>query len=215
MILAVPVDPDAEDARELLVRELAKPVYRAAEPTWFDRLSAAVGDWLADLLESGTGGTPALAWTVIVLALVGALVAAYLIFGPPSVNRRSTVVGGLFGEDDSRSAQSLRFAADRAAAASDWVIAIEEMFRAIARGLSERAVLSTMPGTTATAFAASAIGPFPGSSAELASAAASFDAVRYLGRPGSRAEFDALAELERHLRASSPRFDGALDGAGA
>jgi len=209
MILAVPVDPDAEEARELLVRELAKPVYRAAEPTWFDRLSAAVGDWLADLLESGPGGTPAIAWTVIILALVAAIVAAYLIFGPPRVNRRSTVVGGLFGDDDSRSAQTLRAAADRAAAAGDWVIAIEEMFRAIARMLSERAIVSTMPGTTASTFAASASGPFPKSSAELASAAASFDAVRYLGRPGSRTEFDALAALERDLRSSTPHFDGA------
>jgi len=209
MILAVPVEPDAEQARELLVRELAKPVYRAAEPTWFDRLSAAVGDWLAGLLESGPGGTPAIAWTVIILALVAAIVAAYLIFGPPRVNRRSTVGGSLFGDDDSRSAQTLRSAADRAAAAGDWVIAIEEMFRAIARGLSERAIVSTMPGTTASAFAASASGPFPETSAELASAAGSFDAVRYLGRPGSRAEFDAIAELERHLRAGTPRFDGA------
>jgi len=209
MILTVPVDPDAEQARELLVRELAKPVYRAAEPTWFDRLSAAVGDWLASLLESGPGGTPAIAWTVIVLALVAAVVAAYFIFGPPSVNRRSTIVGGLFGDDDSRSAQTLRAAADRAAAAGDWVIAIEEMFRAIARALSERAIVSTMPGTTASAFATSASGPFPETAAELASAAASFDAVRYLGRPGSRAEFDALTELERQLRASTPRFDGA------
>ena len=209
MILAVPVDPDAEEARELLVQELAKPVYRAAEPTWFDRLSAAVGDWLADLLESGPGGTPAIAWTVIILALVAAIVAAYLIFGPPRVNRRSTVVGGLFGDDDSRSAQTLRAAADRAAAAGDWVIAIEEMFRAIARMLSERAIVSTMPGTTASTFAASASGPFPKSSTELASAAASFDAVRYLDRPGSRTEFDALAALERDLRASTPHFDGA------
>ncbi|MCY7326444.1 MAG: DUF4129 domain-containing protein [Microbacteriaceae bacterium] len=209
MILAVPVDPDAEEARELLVRELAKPVYRAAEPTWFDRLSATVGDWLADLLESGPGGTPAIAWTVIILALVAAIVAAYLIFGPPRVNRRSTVVGGLFGDDDSRSAQTLHAAADRAAAAGDWVIAIEEMFRAIARMLSERAIVSTMPGTTASTFAASASGPFPESSAELASAAASFDPVRYLDRPGSRTEFDALAALERNLRSSTPHFAGA------
>lgn len=209
MILAVPVVPDAEEARELMVRELAKPVYRAAEPTWFDRLSAAVGDWLAGLLESGPGGTPALAWTVVILALVAALVAAYLIFGPPRINRRSIVVGGLFGDDDSRSAQILRSAAERAAAAGDWIVAIEEMFRSIARGLSERAVVSRMPGTTASAFAASASGPFPEISAELASAAASFDAVRYLGLPGSRAEFDALAELERRLRTSTPRFDRA------
>ena len=209
MILAVPVDPDAEEARELLVGELAKPVYRAAEPTWFDRLSAAVGDWFADFLEFAPGGTPALAWTVILLALVAAVVAAYFIFGPPRVNRRSSVVGGVFGDDDSRSAQTLRAAAERAAAAADWVVAIEEMFRAIARGLSERAIVSTMPGTTASAFAASASGPFPESSAELASAAASFDAVRYLGRTGSRAEFDDLAALERQLRAGTPRFDGA------
>lgn len=202
----VPVLPDAETAREWLVDELAKAPYREAEPTWFDRLSSTVWDWLSSLLEGSEGGPPALVWAVLLLVVIAALVASYLIFGPPRLNRRSAATGALFDDADARDAGAMRQAAERAAAAGDWPLAIEEMFRSIARGLSERAVLASVPGMTAGALATGAQRFFPDHAGAFAVAAASFDGVRYLGGSGSLADFEQVAALERAVRASTPDF---------
>ena len=204
-----PVAPDADEAREWLLRELAEPEYRAAEPNWFDRLSAAVWEWLTGLLDGGTGGPPAIVWVVVILIAIAAIIAAYVIFGPPRANRRSAVTGALFGEDDERGAAEMRRAAEQAAAGADWALATEEMFRAIARGLAERAVLTASPGTTARGFSARAAGYFPDLDAALNDAAAAFDDVRYLDRPGAEASYRLVAELEAGIRSRTPDFAGA------
>lgn len=207
MILEVPVDPGAEEARELLLRELVKPAYQAAQPSWFDQLAAGFWEWLGSLFGSGIGGSPTLVLVVIVVVILALLVVAYFVFGPPRLNRRSSAVGALFGDDDSRDAATIRRSAEAAAAASDWPLAIEEMFRAIARGMSERAILATSPGTTATGFATRATEYFPGQGTELTASARSFDEVRYLNRPGSAAGYAVVAELERVARSTTPRFE--------
>ena len=206
---SIPVDPDVDDARDRLARELSDPAYRAAEPNWLDRLSGAVWDWFSSLLGSADGAPPALLMAVIIVALVAALLVAYLVFGPPRLNRRSRANGAVFGEDDVRDSAAIRAAAEAAAAAGDFAVATEEMFRAVARGLTERAVVAVTPGTTATGFAMSARGAFPALEGDLTSAAQGFDEVRYLGHPGSEAGFARVAALERDLRHSTPRFDSA------
>ena len=55
----VPVDPDAPEARDWLVRELANPEYEAARPTWFDLLAQRVVEWFESLrFTPGEGGFP-------------------------------------------------------------------------------------------------------------------------------------------------------------
>ena len=113
---AVPVDPDADQARRWIVAELSKPEYQAAQPTLFDRVSAAFWDWLTslDLSGAGVGRGPLLVAGAVLL--VAAIIAAYLIFGAPRLNRRSRVSGALFGVDDDRDAAAMRSAAESAAA---------------------------------------------------------------------------------------------------
>ena len=200
----VPVDPDAEEARRWLVDELAKPDYRAAQPTWFDRLSAAVRDWFESLSFGAPGGPPGLGTLLVVLAVVVALVVAFLVFGLPRFTRKSQVTGDLFGTDDDRDAAAIRRAAEAAAAAGDLDLAIVEIFRSTARGLAERTVVTTSPGTTAHEFSLRAAAAFPDFSAALATAAVSFDGVRYLDRPGTRGEYDEMARLEAGLRSARP-----------
>ena len=202
----VPVDPDAEQARQWLIDELSKADYRAAQPTWFDRVAAAIRDWFASLRFGTVDGPPELGALVVVLALLAALVVAFLIFGLPRLSRKSSVTGDLFGEHDERDAAAIRRAAEAAAAGGDYELAIAEIFRATARGLAERTVVTTSPGTTAHDFAVRAASGFPDFADALTAAAASFDGVRYHGRPGSRDEYDAMARLESGLRAARPRL---------
>ena len=207
MILAllpsdVPVDPDAPEATELLVNELSKAPYQVARPTPFDLLAKAVSDWLDSLQVGAAQGPPALGLTVLIALVVGALVVAFLVFGLPRLGRRSRVTGSLFGEDDARTAARIRQDAERAAAAGDYSTAVVEMFRSIARGLAERTIVTTTPGTTARAFAARTGLVFPQLAERLVVAAASFDGVRYLDRTGTVEEYTAIASLERDLRSA-------------
>src|SRR5690606_15421147 len=103
-----------------------------------------------------------------------------------------------------RTAAELRAAARAAAGRGDWATAIAEQYRAIARGLAERELVHSLPGTTAREFAVLAGGVFPEEAAALRIAADAFDGVRYLGRPGDRDRFDAVTALEGRLRAARP-----------
>lgn len=198
----VPVDPDRPEAHRLLQEELAKAEYQRAKPTWWDQLVGSFTDWLNSLSVGNAQGPPAFGLLVVLVIVIAVLVVAFLVFGLPRLNRRSTVTGSLFGDDDERSAAQMRSAAEAAASRNDWATAIAEMFRSIARGLAERTILSTSPGTTAHAFAGRAAKVFPQQFDELSAAAAAFDEVRYLGRPGSADQYQVVDQLERRLRAA-------------
>jgi hypothetical protein len=205
--LGVPVDPDADEARQWVLDELAKPEYREAQPTWFDLLAGAIRDWFASLSFGAAGGPPGIGALIVVLVVVVVLVIAFLVFGAPRLNRKSTVAGSLFGDDDDRDAAAIRRAAEEAARAGDYTLAVAESFRAIARGLAERTVLTTTPGTTAHDFSVRAAAAFPAFDERLADAAAVFDDVRYLGGTGDRAQYDSVAALERDLRSATPLLE--------
>ena len=173
----IPLDPDAPEARRWLVEELSKPEYTSAQPTPFDLAMQAIRDWIASLFEGATGIPGPL------LALLAVLAA-----------RRS--VG-----TSRRSWSSNKGAA---ADAGDWPLAIEERFRAIVRGVVDRDLVRVHPGTTAHGVSDAASVPFPDHAGALRTAAADFDAVRYLGRPGSRERYDELTRLDLALEAAVP-----------
>ena len=201
---SIPVEPDRPAARRLLADELAKQEYQSAKPTWFDQLLGGIGDWLDSLRFGDAQGPPAFGMLVLIVVIVILLVIAFLIFGLPRLNRRSAVSGSLFGEDDARTAAQMRSAAEAAAARGDHATAIAEMYRSIARGLAERTVLTTMPGTTAHDFSLRAGRAFPPQSDALTAASAAFDDVRYLGGTGSAESYLQVAALEAELRAAKP-----------
>jgi hypothetical protein len=200
----VPVDPDAPQARQWLIDELAKPSYQAARPTWFDLAAQAVRNWLGSLFASQGKGIDGVPVAVAVIAVAALLVAAFLIFGMPRLNRRSAATREILGADDRRDAAMLRREAARAAATGDWTLAIEELFRALAKGLAERTIVTVSPGTTAHDFGLRASAAFPHERARLVRAATVFDGVRYLDAPGTEADYAEIAGLERALRAARP-----------
>lgn len=203
---AIPVDPDAPDARQLLRDELAKAPYQEAQPTWFDRLSQAIFDWFASLSFTGDGSN---GWLSVIGILVGVavVVAAVLIFGlPRRARRRRLLAAGLFADDDRRTASQLRRAAAAAASAGDWTLACEEAFRAAAQGLAERTIVRPTPGTTAHSVAELASTAFPAYRDRLREGANVFESVRYLGGAGTAAGYRALVDLDTDLQAAHPRL---------
>ncbi|WP_374946536.1 DUF4129 domain-containing protein [Agreia sp.] len=212
----IPVDPDAPDARKLLLDELGKPEYAAARPTLIDRIAQALQDWLGSFRAPEDGSVPDLFPLVVTVLIVGLIVAAFFVFGRPRLRRKSSSAGALFaGGDDARTSAELRASAHGAAAAGDYVLALEEMFRAIARQLAERTVVSVTPGTTAQEFAVRAGRAFPDQADRLIRGARAFDGVRYLDEPGSRDAFDEVSTLDRDITASRPARLDRVAGAGA
>ncbi|WP_251444972.1 MULTISPECIES: DUF4129 domain-containing protein [unclassified Microbacterium] len=204
-LAAIPLIPDGDGARELAEKELAKPEYQAAKPTLIDQWARAVVDFLIQLF------TPQRAvdlgpWAAIVIGavLVAALIAVLLIWGRPRRSRSRASGAVLLGAADDRSAAELRADAERAARAEDWAEAIVLRYRAVARSLIERDLISPAPGATAQTIAREAVVPFPGEGEALHDAAVAFDDVRYLGHAGSAGLYRALAQTDDRLRALRP-----------
>ena len=202
-LLDAPLTPDAGEGQSWLGEELAKSPYAAAKPTPIDELGKAIWDWLQGLM-TGSGSTPPIVGVLVILGvLVVALAIVFLITGLPHADRRIRTAGALFSEAEGRSAAELRADAAEAARHGDWPTAIAERYRAIARGLDERGLVVSLPGTTAHEFARRAATRFPEAAAELATAADAFDGVRYLGEPGSPEQYATTAALDERLRAAS------------
>lgn len=206
--LDAPLIPDGDEAREWAENELAKPQYAEARPTFFDEMSRAIAQFFADLF-SGDGGNalgPLAAIMVAALVVIG-LVVALIVWGRP---RRSFARAGetadLLGSTDTRTAAQLRTEAERQARGGDWDAAIVLRYRAIARGLVERDLLTPAPGATAQTLAREASAVFPVERAALQSAAASFDDVRYLRHPGTADRYRAIADTDERLRATRPEL---------
>lgn len=203
-LASVPVEPDPDEARRLLVDELAKTPYQEARPTLFDIVSKAIGDWIAQLLDgAGTAGG-GIGLVLIIALIVALLVVAFLVFGRPRLERRRHSSTALFGEDDTRTAEQMRGAARAAADAGDHDAAVLEMYRALARALSERTLVDIHPGTTATGFARAATRVFPEQSEGLAGAAHLFDSIRYLGGHAGPDDFERLSALDGTIARLTP-----------
>lgn len=201
MTLGVPVEPDAPDARELLLDELTDPAYAESQPTWFDLVAQSVIDWFGSLRLGEGGGPPALALVIGAIVLAAAIAAAILVYGLPRWRNRSRLTTELLGERDRRTARQLRRDAERAAAAGEWPRAIADRYRAIARALDERTIVTALPGTTAHGFARAAARQFPEHSDQFDAAADRFDGVRYLDRPGTADDYALVRALDEAIDA--------------
>ncbi len=202
MTLGPPLEPDAPDARDLLLDELSDPAYAESAPTWFDLVSQAIYEWFANLSLGDGGGPPALLFIILGAIVAAVIIIVLLVYGVPRLRARSRVSDDLFGEQDARSAKRLRRDADKAAAAGEWQVAIAERFRALARGLDERTIVAVLPGTTGHGFSRTAGRAFPAFATELTAAADAFDDVRYLGRAGSAETYARVSALDEALAAA-------------
>ena len=200
--------PGPDEARRLLEQELAHREYRGAQETWWDRASRSFLDWLGSLAPDGVG-SPGVGRTLLVIAvlvLVAVVVLVVVTRGLPRrrARLRPTAPGGVFDDDDLRSAQVVSAAASAAFRAGDWATAVLEGYRALARGLGERDLVLLVPGATARAIADRAAEPFPQLDDVLRHASDTFDAVRYLGIEADESAARRVLAAGRAVREARP-----------
>ncbi|MGN8552395.1 UNVERIFIED_CONTAM: DUF4129 domain-containing protein [Microbacterium sp. SLM126] len=201
-----PLQPDGDEARRWAETELTDPVYDIAEPTLLDRVAQWIAEVIGNLFSTElSGGWGSLVAVIAAVVVIAVIVVAFIVWGVPRSSRRARAsTANLFGEQEGRSAAELRTAAASAARDGDWDEAIVLHFRALARGCAERGVVDTPPGATVHAFARAAGRVFPPLADRLEDAAAAFDDVRYLRRPGTADLYRLVAEVDAAVVAARP-----------
>lgn len=201
MMLPLLIDlPGRDQAREAAQRELARPEYGAAQPSWVVRLVTWVLNELQKLLDKASGAVPGGTWGLVLLALLTALVIAVVLVRLRPATRRPAVAD-LFGLDRQRTAQDHRELAERAAREGRWADAVRERLRAVVRELEARGVLEPRPGRTADEIASEAGSVVPELAGQLAAAARLFDEVWYGGRAADDGTYAVLVDLDRRVTA--------------
>jgi len=201
----VPVDLGRDEGRVAATRELLRPIYHRDDPTLYDRLREWIARLLGRLIVRAVTAAPGGPWGfLVIIAVVAALVALALWRHGAPARARTRDETTLLTDDD-RSADEMRAAADRAAAAGDWVLAVQERFRALVRGLEERTIIDQRPGWTADEAAAAAGRPLPELADQLVAAARLFDGVTYGGKPADGGMHERLNTLDRLAGAASRR----------
>jgi hypothetical protein len=189
---AVPVDPDAETARQWAEDELSKPEYNEGSGVSLDAFWRWLGELFARIGDAGGSiGIPGAVLVAIIVIAVLALV-TWLVLGPLRRARRRDTEGAVF-DDDARSWRDIRDSARGAAARGDWDLAVMEWFRATVRLAVERGTIVDSPGVTAHEAAARIGLAVPAASDAVVAGGDAFDRARY-GTGGLDAAAAATAE---------------------
>ena len=197
-----PLDPSSPEAQQWVHDELANGQY-LTEPSWWQRFV----EWLMEHLGGGSGwfGLPS-AWTVVlvvaVLLGVVALVVLRVVRPEAVTRRRASATAPL--DDEGLSAADYRRRARESTDRGDWDAVLLDGYRAIAASAVERTLLSELPGRTAHEVSIALAPVFPVHADALASAASSFDDVRYGHRRTTKAQAMATTELDTELLRTRP-----------
>jgi hypothetical protein len=206
---AAPVGRD--EARQAAERELSKGVYHQDDPSPVERAVDRVFDWIADVLDRVTGGTPGGGLGLLVLLLAVVALAAVVLWRTGPVRRGFRGPGGTIELSGDLDPDEHRRRADAHAAAGRFAEAVRDRMRAVVRELEVRAVLEPRPGRTADEVAREAGPAVPAVAGDLRTAARVFDEVWYGGRPATAAAYQAVREADERVR----RAQLAVVGSGA
>lgn len=198
---APPLDPSSPEAQQWLRDELANGRY-LTEPSLWQRFV----EWLSTLFAgtSGPGLLPSWGVVLVVVVLLAVIVLVVLrLVRPEAVTRRR---GGETApvDDEGLSAADYRIRARASADRGDWDAVLLDGYRALAASAVERTLLTELPGRTAHEVALALALVFPDQADALATAASSFDDVRYGHRRTTRTQAVTTTELDAVLLRTRP-----------
>lgn len=201
----VPVVPDASEAQQWAIDELARSVY-STEPSLWERLLRWLGRQLGSLFSGTTSATS----TVVVLVIIAALIAAVVIVtmyrgklrGNRAVGARGDRSATLF--DDTRSSEDLWRDARAAASSGRWSAACLDGYRGIVRSLDERVLLDETPGMTAHEAGLAGTTIFPELGAGWTWGGDLFDSIAYGDRAANETDWNSLTRFASEVEKAKP-----------
>ena len=196
-----PLDPSSPEAQQWVRAELAGSEY-VTEPSVWQRFF----EWLSSLFDGRSGPGLLPSWGVVlvvaVLLAVVALVVLRLVRPEAVTRRRASATAPV--DDEGLNAADYRRRARESTDRGDWDAVLLDGYRAIATSAVERTLLSELPGRTAHEVSIALAPVFPTHADALASAASSFDDVRYGHRRTTKAQAMATTELDTELLRTRP-----------
>lgn len=200
-----PLDPSADQARRWLRDELAKSQYHQA-----DSLLQRVSDWLVQLWHRLTepvlsgGSTLSTLALVVLIVLIGVLL-GWIATRVRREPQRGARPDGVLDDPTLMTGDYRRRAAE-ALLGGRFEDALLDSFRAIAASAGERTLLDEAPGRTAHEVSADLAPSFPAHAAALARSADTFDTIRYGGQRATRAQAEAMQQLDHGLARTTPEL---------
>jgi hypothetical protein len=196
--VAPPLDPSPDRARELLVRELARPEYHDRDllgrlQRWVERVIDGTVD-----AASGRSALTTFVAILVVLTLVLGLAVLLSRAGRSATLRSGRVLPAGAGHV---TAAALRDRAERALADGRAAEAVVDGFRAIAVRQAERGRIDDLPAATAHEVALAVAGAHPEAGGAVHRTAMLFDAVLYGDRPASTEQASGVLALDDELAA--------------
>lgn len=208
-ILAQPLDPGNDEARRWAEQELSDSDYQPPQPSWLDRFSERLWEWLADNIFGWFGGSDTIRVIVIVLAIALVLglvvvVVRHLRRNPRVPEVASTPTSTTVMSGAARTAEEFRSEAENAYAAGQYDACVIASVRSMTRRGIERQLLADEPSLTAHDVAVD-LGPrFPLHADALSRATDLFDAVAYGDRHASAESASRVLELDRAIASARP-----------
>lgn len=193
----VPIDLGRDQARELARQELSQPGYQR-DVSWPQRGLEWLLEQFNRLVNGAAESIPGGLATVLILAAVAAIAVLIVLRTGPLARRRAGK-DPIFA-DERRSAADYRAAADAAAQAGEWSLAVIERFRAVVAHLEERGVIEARSGRTADEVARGAGDLLPSIAPALLDGARLFDRVLYGGRAATNDDDAAMRNLDDAAR---------------
>lgn len=197
-----PLDPNGDDGRSLLRRELAKPEYNDTD------LVERIGRWIGRLFDDSVGAAadvPAIGtFAAIVVGLLVALGVGLLV-SRARLTARARGAGAPALTGESVSAAELRRRAEAALAEGRYDDALVDGYRALAVHQVERGRIEDLPQATAHELAAALEVEFPAQGARVGRSADLFDAVLYGDHPATREQALEVLALDDELAGRGER----------
>ena len=202
--MSPPLTPSAGQARQMLGEELSKPEYTQSQvQNWLGDQLKKLFDWLTGNPNPGNASTLSTP-QVATMVVIGVVIAAAAIWFFTRRMRLEHHPSQVVLDDEDRPATDLRADAAKLAEAGDWTQATLQLFRAMTRSLSERAIIDETTGMTAQEVASRAAVRLPALFGRMASAANVFDTLAYGHRTGTSRQYDDMLALDTEAAASTP-----------
>lgn len=194
------MQPDPDEARQLLEEELSDPRYQRDTTGPLREAAERFFDWL-DQLSLSLGPVNLPMGPVLLLVLLLAAVILCIVLVRPRLQRGADSED-LLTSPAGVTAEQLRERAEAHAQAGRFDEACRELFRALVRAAEERRELAEQAGRTATEAGDALARAHPAHAQLCVHAAELFNYSRYGGGALQRTDYDTLLALQTRLQSS-------------
>ena len=187
----------ADEVRRIADEMLARPEFLQAQPTWWQRLTRVVFDFISRVLEAMAGdGRGSIIGTVTIIVVVLALL--YLIVRLTRTVRVDPRLADATGSALGRTRADWAADAQACEAAGEWRDAVRCRYRELLAALAGAGLLAEVAGRTSGEYLTTFAADVPGAADAFAQVTHRFETAWYSHDETTQADLAAFREAARH-----------------